>query len=136
MERFAGMLTQSDLCAVVCILSHGGDGFIYGSDGKTVSINDLLQCLNNTNCAPMAGKPKVVVLQSCQGCKYCSITTSLQYNSCYFLNTCTDCHTVSLVARPDAGVMVSNAAIAADGRMEHLPEISDFITCYPSMPGK
>ena len=40
------------------------------------------------------------------------------------------------VANPDAGVRVSNAAVAADDSREHLPEISDMIICYPTMPGK
>ena len=70
MEQFAAMLTKEDQCALVFILSHGGDGVLFGSDGDKVSVNYLLQQLDNTSCTNMKGKPKLVFLQSCQTSKY------------------------------------------------------------------
>ena len=70
MSQFSSALTQEDQCAVMCILSHGGDGFLCGSDGNKVDVNELLQPLNNINCKKMATKPKILIIQTCQGGEY------------------------------------------------------------------
>ena len=66
-KRFSDLLTKTDRCAVLCILSHGGDGFVYGIDGKQVKINCLLSHLDNKNCKQMMNKPKIVIVQACNG---------------------------------------------------------------------
>ena len=73
MEEFSAMMEKSDQMAVVCILSHGGNGFVYGSDGREVKVEDIAKHLDNKNCTAMAGKPKLVVVQACQACKYKTI---------------------------------------------------------------
>jgi len=69
-KEFAAKLTVTDQCVVLCILSHGGDGFIYGSDGAKIDTRKLLSNLDNVNCPNMKGKPKVIILQACQGSKF------------------------------------------------------------------
>ena len=56
--------------AVLCILSHGGQGFICGSDGEELSMHSLSQYLDNKNCSAMANKPKLIIIQACQGSMY------------------------------------------------------------------
>ena len=65
-QKFSQMLEQEDQMAVLCLLSHGANGFIYGYDGELVSSRQLTDRFNNVNCKPMDGKPKVVLVQSCQ----------------------------------------------------------------------
>ena len=82
LDMFASRLTATDQCAVVCILSHGGDGFLYGSDGKTLNFTTIHRCLSNKNCVQMAGKPKIFIIHTCQGGKlvvHCSNTILLGF---------------------------------------------------------
>ena len=58
---------MEDQCAVLCLLTHGVEDYIYGSDGRTLYLQRLLSSLDNIHCIQMANKPKVVVIQSCQG---------------------------------------------------------------------
>ena len=54
---------------MLCILSHGGKGFVYGCGGGKVAIDELTKHLDNRNCRVMAGKPKLIIVQTCQGSK-------------------------------------------------------------------
>ena len=65
-QKFSQMLEQEDQMVVLCLLSHGANGFIYGYDGELVSCGKLINCFNNVNCKPMDGKPKVALIQACQ----------------------------------------------------------------------
>ena len=70
MLEFSTKLEPTDQMAVLCILSHGKDGFVYGSDGDCVPVNDILHYLDNIHCIQMAGKPKIVIINTCQGRKH------------------------------------------------------------------
>ena len=50
-----------DKLAVLCILSHGTEGAIYGSDGNLVQMSDIMDCLHDRNCPQMSGKPKIII---------------------------------------------------------------------------
>ncbi len=52
---------------VVCILSHGGEGTVFGTDGDEVSIEDVKTQFNNFNCHDLIDKPKIWIIQACQG---------------------------------------------------------------------
>ncbi|XP_054624709.1 caspase-8 [Dunckerocampus dactyliophorus] len=55
---------------VVCLLSHGEKGCVFGTDEKTVSIRELTLPFTS-GCAPtLAGKPKLFFIQACQGAGY------------------------------------------------------------------
>ncbi|XP_075140438.1 caspase-3-like isoform X2 [Leptodactylus fuscus] len=52
----------------VCfILSHGGKGVVYGTDGEAVSIKELTCYFNGQKCSSLVGKPKIFFFQACQG---------------------------------------------------------------------
>uniref|UniRef100_A0A8C5UDY9 Caspase-8 n=1 Tax=Malurus cyaneus samueli TaxID=2593467 RepID=A0A8C5UDY9_9PASS len=54
-------------CFVCFILSHGEKDKIKGVDDECVNIEELTSCFTGTNCPSLAGKPKVFIIQACQG---------------------------------------------------------------------
>ncbi|XP_058947734.2 caspase-3-like [Pocillopora verrucosa] len=52
---------------VVCLLSHGLEGQIFGVDGVLVSIPDLLALFNGYAAKDLIGKPKMFFIQACRG---------------------------------------------------------------------
>ncbi|NXA69776.1 CASP8 protein, partial [Mohoua ochrocephala] len=54
-------------CFVCFILSHGEKDKIKGVDDVCVNIEELVSCFTGTNCPSLAGKPKVFIIQACQG---------------------------------------------------------------------
>ncbi|NXY06016.1 CASP8 protein, partial [Pteruthius melanotis] len=54
-------------CFVCFILSHGEKDKVKGIDDVCVNIEDLVSCFTGTNCPSLAGKPKVFIIQACQG---------------------------------------------------------------------
>jgi serine/threonine protein kinase len=55
-------------CLIVCILSHGNEGIVCGTEyHQQVSIEDAKKQFNNFNCPTLRGKPKIWIIQSCQG---------------------------------------------------------------------
>lgn len=54
-------------CFVCCILSHGRQEGVSGSDLETCSMKDILSPFDGSNCPPLAGKPKVFFIQACRG---------------------------------------------------------------------
>ncbi|KAM4697843.1 caspase-8-like [Rhinophrynus dorsalis] len=57
-------------CFICFILSHGDKGVIFGTDGRSVAIQDLTCCFTSSKCPSLAGKPKVFFIQACQGKDY------------------------------------------------------------------
>ncbi|XP_018581466.1 caspase-8-like [Scleropages formosus] len=54
-------------CFVCCVLSHGTQRAVYGRDGNTISLQEILQPFNGENCRALVSKPKVFFIQACQG---------------------------------------------------------------------
>ena len=52
---------------ICCILSHGKEGKIYGSDSDIVDIDDLVKKLNGERCKLLGSKPKMFFVQACRG---------------------------------------------------------------------
>lgn len=55
---------------VVCVLSHGEMGCVYGTDEKQVSLTELTQPFTSGRAPTLAGKPKLFFIQACQGSGY------------------------------------------------------------------
>ena len=51
---------------ICCILSHGEEGKIYGSDSEIVAMKDLVKKLSGESCKLLANKPKIFFVQACQ----------------------------------------------------------------------
>ncbi|XP_045025581.1 uncharacterized protein LOC116936077 isoform X4 [Daphnia magna] len=54
-------------CLVVCLLSHGIENAILCSDRRYVNINELKYEFSLNKCPTLYGKPKIFIVQACQG---------------------------------------------------------------------
>ncbi|XP_054887283.1 caspase-8 [Poeciliopsis prolifica] len=66
-ERISKQNHSQNDSLVVCILSHGQEGKVYGVDGKPVLIRKLTELIDGWNCRTLIGKPKMFFIQACQG---------------------------------------------------------------------
>lgn len=66
-NRFGKLDHSSKDAFVCCILSHGEKGSIFGTDGKSILIQEITQPFKGSNCPSLAGKPKMFFIQACQG---------------------------------------------------------------------
>ena len=64
-ESIPSAVPETHDSIVVCILSHGKEGEIVASDGKTVYLKDVTSEL--IKCKNLRGKPKILFIQACQG---------------------------------------------------------------------
>uniref|UniRef100_A0A8C3Y1U4 Caspase family p20 domain-containing protein n=1 Tax=Catharus ustulatus TaxID=91951 RepID=A0A8C3Y1U4_CATUS len=54
-------------CCIVIILSHGCQVGVYGTDGKPIPIEKIVNYFNGSNCPSLRGKPKLFFIQACGG---------------------------------------------------------------------
>lgn len=59
---------QSD-CFACAILSHGEEGVVFGTDSK-IEVKQLLEPFKGNNCKGLLGKPKIFIIQACQGSQF------------------------------------------------------------------
>lgn len=52
---------------ICCILSHGTKGVVLGIDGKPLYVKQVIRTFKATNQSTLTGKPKVFLIQACQG---------------------------------------------------------------------
>ncbi|GFS01089.1 caspase-2 [Elysia marginata] len=70
LKEFAKLQEHAEMDACfVCLLSHGEEGFIFGTDGKRIPLEEIFMLFGNTNCRGLIGKPKVFIIQACRGGK-------------------------------------------------------------------
>ncbi|XP_034087920.1 caspase-8 isoform X2 [Gymnodraco acuticeps] len=55
---------------VICVLSHGEKECVFGTDGKPVFLRELSQPFSSRKAPTLAGKPKLLFIQACQGSGY------------------------------------------------------------------
>ncbi|XP_068998623.1 caspase-2 isoform X4 [Embiotoca jacksoni] len=55
-----------DSC-VVCLLSHGVEGAIYGTDGQLLPLEWVFEAFDNAHCPLLQNKPKMFFIQACRG---------------------------------------------------------------------
>ncbi|XP_040911806.1 caspase-8 isoform X2 [Toxotes jaculatrix] len=55
---------------VVCVLSHGEKGCVFGTDGRQVLLRSLTEPFTSHVAPTLAGKPKLFFIQACQGSGY------------------------------------------------------------------
>jgi serine/threonine protein kinase len=64
---------------VICVLSHGHQGAVYGTDGKSVALNTIKFKFNIEDCPSMQDKPKIFVFQACQSLPPSMVTVPIKY---------------------------------------------------------
>lgn len=57
-------------CFVCCVLSHGIQEGVCGSDDGVVSVDEIREPFNGITCKNLAGKPKLFFIQACRGKKH------------------------------------------------------------------
>ncbi|XP_069053061.1 caspase-8-like isoform X1 [Lepisosteus oculatus] len=67
LEEYGKASHQGKDCFVCCVLSHGEQQCVVGTDGEKVEIKDIVSCFNGQNCPSLVQKPKVFFIQACQG---------------------------------------------------------------------
>ncbi|XP_069020625.1 caspase-8 [Embiotoca jacksoni] len=60
----------NDDVLVVCVLSHGENGCVFGTDGQKVYLQELTIPFKSDRARTLAGKPKLFFIQACQGKDY------------------------------------------------------------------
>ncbi|XP_035247712.1 caspase-2 [Anguilla anguilla] len=67
-EQFSGSPDHRamDSC-VVCLLSHGVEGAVYGTDGQLLELDWVFQSFDNEHCPQLQNKPKMFFIQACRG---------------------------------------------------------------------
>jgi len=53
--------------SVLVIMTHGAENQVYGKDGRPVKLTDIYDLISPYRFQSMAGKPKIVIFQSCAG---------------------------------------------------------------------
>ncbi|XP_056301098.1 caspase-2 isoform X2 [Pseudoliparis swirei] len=53
--------------SVVCLLSHGVEGAIYGTDGQLLQLDWVFESFDNARCPLLQNKPKMFFIQACRG---------------------------------------------------------------------
>ena len=54
---------------VLCILTHGDSGKLYGTDGESVPVEKVFEPLNGENSPTLVGKPKIFLIAANRGAK-------------------------------------------------------------------
>ncbi|XP_076844656.1 caspase-2 isoform X2 [Brachyhypopomus gauderio] len=54
-------------CSAVCLLSHGVEGSIYGTDGQLLELDWVFERFDNARCPELQNKPKMFFIQACRG---------------------------------------------------------------------
>ncbi|XP_077470989.1 caspase-8-like isoform X2 [Stigmatopora argus] len=70
LKKHASRIFSKDDALVVCVLSHGESGCVFGSDENKVFLRELTQPFTSGNAPTLAGKPKLFFIQACQGKGY------------------------------------------------------------------
>lgn len=69
---------------ICCILSHGKEGAVLGTDNKALPIQDITRTFKASDNSPLTEKPKIFLIQACQGRHYQRgvIVKDLEYDAC------------------------------------------------------
>ncbi|KAM7401186.1 hypothetical protein PAMA_005397 [Pampus argenteus] len=54
---------------ICCVLSHGSRGVVSGIDKKPLHVKEITRAFKATDDSALTGKPKVFLIQACQGCR-------------------------------------------------------------------
>lgn len=65
-EAAARLDHKDNDCLLVVILSHGGEGLICAKD-CSYKLDTIWRLFTNKNCESLAGKPRLFIVQACQG---------------------------------------------------------------------
>ncbi|XP_076451833.1 uncharacterized protein LOC143287605 [Babylonia areolata] len=101
--------TSADAC-VICLLSHGEEGYMFGTDGKKIPLDEVFLLFDNRHCPTLLNKPKVFFIQACRGGML-------------------DQGVKVKLDEPDGGPP------GHQHNIQQHPSMSDMLICYPTLQG-
>jgi hypothetical protein len=107
-------------CVVVCILTHGIPGKLYGSNGDLIEVQKLVSLFNGDQAPTLVGKPKLFFLQACRG-------DNFDYGQ--------DESDGPPVSDPIIQKALGTGADETDAKMSALPVEADMLLAYATVPG-
>ena len=115
-------------CVVVCILTHGVEGKLYGSDGNLIEVQRLIRLFNGDQAPYLVGKPKLFFIQACRG-------DSFDYG-----RDESDGHQNDTDGVPAQEPVIIERALGegvdeTDAKMSALPVEADMLLAYATVPG-
>ncbi|XP_031432332.1 caspase-2 isoform X2 [Clupea harengus] len=67
-EKFTQRTEHREMdCCAVCLLSHGKEGGVYGTDGELLELDWVFEAFDNARCPQLQNKPKMFFIQACRG---------------------------------------------------------------------
>lgn len=117
---------------VLCLLSHGLEGQIYGVDGVLVSIPDLLALFNGYMAKDLIGKPKLFFIQACRGSDYDHGTDVTDGG--HSANVETEYHVTRSTNELLAAAFPNDKPETVD-EPETIPAEADMLVAYSTVPG-
>lgn len=75
---YAKSIEENHSVFILIILSHGSENLIYTSDSQAVDMNTIEMIFQAEICPNLIGKPKIFIVQSCQGEKWQKILKKLE----------------------------------------------------------
>ncbi|XP_062907598.1 caspase-8-like [Mobula hypostoma] len=93
-------------CFVCCILSHGEKDVVVGIDGEHLQITDMRNLFSGSQCPSLLKKPKIFIIQACQG--------KSSQKACFIVS--------------------SNSDLETDASPQSIPEDRDFLISMSTVP--
>ncbi|XP_032777836.2 uncharacterized protein LOC116916657 isoform X3 [Daphnia magna] len=136
-------------CLIVCFLSHGIENAILCYDGRHVNTNELKYKFSLGNCPSLYGKPKIFIIQACQGYLEQSQTGILsgKQRRRRSLPNLQDLHLIDQQESSGSTVQLTNKDTKHTYEIEELkklkiwdyakknPPLMDFLTINATLPG-
>ncbi|KAM6449737.1 caspase-14 [Liasis olivaceus] len=66
-QDYINTSTEEISCCLITLMSHGKQGIILDPDGKEIILDEIFSLFNNKKCPKLQGKPKIFIIQACQG---------------------------------------------------------------------
>ncbi|ELT91797.1 hypothetical protein CAPTEDRAFT_220640 [Capitella teleta] len=124
-------------CFVCCLLTHGAEGRVYGSNGRSLKIKELMRYFKAQNAHSLRGKPKIFFINACQG-KEKQLAVDLETDSPYQpLPLRSSGRSRRAETQPLAFATTNPVETDAPGGLERetIPDEADFLLGYASVPG-
>lgn len=127
---------------VVCILTHGVENQLYGTDEELIPVDMIFKPFNGYNCPTLVGKPKLFLMQACRGgvFDYGVEATDSPYDKTKEEGAAKDQREPSLEEMKMAAEEMYRTQQefkfeATDGRAVVLPAEADFAVVFATVPG-
>lgn len=127
---------------VICLMSHGEEGFLTTKEGDKILLDDIFTMFNNLNCPNLAGKPKLFFIQSCRDDPINGPAEDLGIRLSFSLKSDTDESDGSEFTQSDNNThfrpqpqLYPNLTSSNSQIFYHIPSLCDMLIGYPTQKG-